>query len=266
MPERHIPRKRFGQNFLKDQNVIEKIVRALHPEKGQNLVEIGAGLGALTKHVLALVDHLKVVEIDKDLSAKLQDVYPANKITVFEADALRFDFATLCPAGTPKLRIFGNLPYNISTPLLFHLLSYASSIQDMLFMLQKEVVMRMAASAHTHEYGRLSIMIQYVAKVHPIFDVSPHAFTPVPKVTSTVVQLIPYDNNRPHPLAQNEKLFSHLVTLAFSHRRKTLKNALEHLVSNDVFQSVGIDPIRRPETLSVAEFVALSDAVNSQTS
>lgn len=257
----HIPRKRFGQNFLIDDNVISRIVSTLNPKPNQHLVEIGAGLGALTTKVLQEIDHLDVIEIDRDLSEKLRNTFSTSRLTLHQADALDFDFATL--KNQTKLRVFGNLPYNISTPLLFHLLHYAAHIQDMLFMLQKEVVTRMVAKPNSKEYGRLSIMIQYFCQASAVFDVSPKAFSPPPKVTSSIVHLVPYTENRPHPVAKNEKLFAQMVTLAFSHRRKTLKNALAPLVPADLFEKAGINPIRRPETLSITEFVLLSDALHS---
>lgn len=265
MTEPHIPRKRFGQNFLNDNYVIEKIVNALNPQPQDLLVEIGPGLGALTSVVLKHIEHLHVVEIDRDLSARLQSIYSPSQLSVVEKDALHYDFVSLCQ-NNKKLRIFGNLPYNISTPLLFHLLSFSSMIQDMLFMLQKEVVMRMAAKPNHADYGRLSIMIQYACEVHSLFDVGPQSFSPPPKVFSSVVRLKPYDQNRPFKLACNEKLFSQIVAVAFQHRRKTLKNALGKLVCSDIYPMVNIDPIRRPETLSVEEFIALSDAVDANSS
>lgn len=260
MTEHHIPRKRFGQNFLKDNQVIEKIVRALHPQTEDLLVEIGPGLGALTAQVLQHIAHFHVIEIDNDLSARLKTTYPDSQLSVHQQDALRFNFASLCKEKQ-KLRVFGNLPYNISTPLLFHLLSFAPFIQDMLFMLQKEVVVRMSAAHGHHEYGRLSIMIQYACEVHHLFDVSPQSFTPPPKVMSSIVLLKPYGEKRPFALARDEKLFSKIVATAFQHRRKTLKNALTPIVPAEVFSHTNIDPMRRPETLSVEEFIALSDAL-----
>ncbi len=262
MSEHHQPRKRFGQNFLIDNNVINRIVQALHPQPNQHLVEIGAGLGALTKQVLEHTTHLHVIEIDNDLSAKLIRDYAKEQLSVHQADALQFDFDTLYEPGH-KLRIFGNLPYNISTPLLFYLLHYAHIIEDMLFMLQKEVVVRMAAKPNSKDYGRLSIMLQYHCQVQSLFEVQPKSFSPPPKVTSAMVRLIPYGDNRPHPVAKNEKVFAQLVTTAFSHRRKTLKNALNGMVAPEIFEQLQIDAIRRPETLSIAEFIALSDAVNT---
>ncbi len=262
MNQKHIPRKRFGQNFLIDHNVISNIVRALNPKPSQKIVEIGAGLGALTKEVLSVIPYLQVIEIDHDLSEKLRTSFTADKLTVHQCDALDFDFQNLIHEPTQKLRVFGNLPYNVSTPLIFHLLHYDYVIEDMLFMLQKEVVTRMAAKPNSKDYGRLSIMVQYACEVHALFDVGPKSFSPPPKVTSSIVRLVPYTNNRPHAKALNVKLFSQIVTLAFSHRRKTLKNALISLVPANVFDELGISPLRRPETLSIAEFVALSDALH----
>jgi 16S rRNA (adenine1518-N6/adenine1519-N6)-dimethyltransferase len=263
MSEHHIPRKRFGQNFLKDQNIIEKIVRSLHVQAQDIVVEIGPGLGALTKLVLETIPHMHAIEIDRDLAARLIEKYSSTHLSVHQENALNFDFTKLV-LGNKKLHVFGNLPYNISTPLLFHLLTYSHIIEDLLFMLQKEVVMRMAAKPSTHDYGRLSVMIQYACEVHPLFDVGPQSFTPPPKVMSCVVRLKPYGDNRPHPKASDEKLFASIVHAAFLHRRKTLKNALGDLVSADIFEQSGIDPIRRAETLSVTEYVHLSDMLHKQ--
>lgn len=258
MSEHPFARKRFGQHFLHDPRMIEQIVTALHPKPTENLVEIGPGRGALTTAVLPYVDHLQVVEIDKDLVVYLQNTYGA-KLTIHQHDALKFDFSRL--GEDKKLRVFGNLPYNISSPLLFHLLSFAPQIQDLLFMLQKEVVMRMAAKPNTADYGRLSIMIQYACQVQWLFDVPPAAFSPPPKVMSSVVKLIPYQEHFPHPLAKDYKLFAQIVNVAFQHRRKTLRKALASIVPSDLYASLGLDPQRRPETLSIEEFVNLSNAV-----
>lgn len=262
MPSAHIPRKRFGQHFLKDQHVINKIVHALNPKPHENLVEIGAGPGALTHIVLKQIPHLNVVEIDRDLVAKLKERYSEEQLSIYQQDALDFDFSSL--ATSQPLRVFGNLPYNISTPLLFHLLSFSSGIQDMLFMLQKEVVVRMCAKPGHHEYGRLSVMIQYACETKRLFDIGPEAFSPPPKVMSSVIALIPFTKNHPHPVAKDFRTFFNVVNVAFQHRRKTLKNALHALITPTLFDKVGIDPMRRPETLSVSEFVKLSDAAFMQ--
>lgn len=263
MTHQHLARKRFGQHFLTDPQILTRIVRALNPKAGENLVEIGPGLGALTAEVLPYLAHLKVIEIDRDLSRHLQNIY-ANKITIFEQDVLKFDFASL--ANDQKLRIFGNLPYNISTPLLFHLLSFSNQIQDLLFMLQKEVVMRLAAAPNTPDYGRLSVMIQYGYQVQWLFDVPPSAFSPPPKVMSSIVRLRPYQQEFPHPLAQDYAHFAQLVNVAFQHRRKTLKRALATMATEKSFIQAEIDPQQRPQTLSVTNFVNLSNCLIAQNS
>jgi len=254
----NFPRKRFGQHFLIDRNIIEKIVQALDPQPNDNVVEIGPGKGALTAVILARIDHLQVIEIDHDLSEALTATYPSSRLTLHAADALRVDFSALTVPDRP-LRICGNLPYNISTPLLFHLLSFSDHVQDMVFMLQKEVVQRMCTSPNSEHYGRLSVMIQYACQTHSLFDIKPNAFFPPPKVMSRLIHLIPYSQARPFPLAKDFVHFSYLVAKAFQQRRKTLKNALEGCVSLSDFEKAGIDPTRRPQTLSISEFVKLSD-------
>ena len=254
--EGHQARKRFGQNFLHDQRVIEKIVRSVNPRRDDNLVEIGPGLAALTSPLIGEVDKLNVVELDRDLAAGLPNRVPhPERLNIIEADALKFDFASL--ATEKPLRVVGNLPYNISTPLLFHLVQQAS-IQDMHFMLQKEVVERITANPGTKEYGRLSIMLQYYCKATYLFEVPAGAFNPPPKVTSAVFRLEPYQTK---PLvAQNEKNLAALVAHVFTQRRKTLRNSLKGKLDDAGFAKAGVDPMARPETLSLAQFIALSDA------
>jgi 16S rRNA (adenine1518-N6/adenine1519-N6)-dimethyltransferase len=261
--EGHHTRKRFGQNFLHDNRVIEKIVHAVSPKAGDNLIEIGPGLGALTAPLLVASEALTVVELDRDLAAGLpRRVSQPEKLTIIEADALRFDFSTLKVSEKP-LRIVGNLPYNISTPLLFHLLQYGSQIQDMHFMLQKEVVERIVAAPNTKDYGRLSVMIQYYCRPEFLFEVAPGAFNPPPKVTSAVFRLRPYDQK---PIvAQNEKQFATLVSHVFTQRRKTLRNSLKGRLDEQGFIQAQVDPMARPENLSMAQFVALADACTVQT-
>lgn len=259
----HTPRKRFGQHFLTDPRVINHIVQYLNPKSDEVLVEIGAGTGALTAEILKQVSHLYVVEIDRDLSQHLNETYP-TQLTIYCEDALQFDFTEIPLKPDQKLRVFGNLPYNISTPLLFYVLLYAPLINNMLFMLQKEVVTRMCAPAGHSDYGRLSVMIQYACECKRLFDIGPSAFSPPPKVMSSLVHLTPYHENRPVPKADNYKHFAELVNRAFQHRRKTLKNAVGDFVSPDIYQRVNIDPIRRPETLSVTEYVMLSNASASE--
>ena len=241
--EGHQARKRFGQNFLHDQRVIAKIVRSVNPRPGQNILEIGPGLAALTSPLIGECDALTVVELDRDLAAGLPGRVPhPERLTIIEADALR---------------VVGNLPYNISTPLLFHLLEFGGKVQDMHFMLQKEVVDRITALPNTKEYGRLSVMIQYFCKPTFLFEVPPGSFNPPPKVTSAVFRLEPYADK---PIvAKNEKALARLVSHVFTQRRKTLRNSLKGMLVEDGFEKAGVDPMARPETLTLEQFVALSD-------
>ncbi|MFB2538953.1 MULTISPECIES: 16S rRNA (adenine(1518)-N(6)/adenine(1519)-N(6))-dimethyltransferase RsmA [unclassified Acinetobacter] len=254
--EGHQARKRFGQNFLHDQRVIEKIVRAVNPRRDDAVIEIGPGLAALTAPLIQEVDALTVVELDRDLAAGLPSRVPhPERLKIVEADALKFDFATLFT--DKKLRIVGNLPYNISTPLLFHLLENAQVIDDMHFMLQKEVVERITAQPKTKEYGRLSVMIQYHCQAMYLFEVPAGAFNPPPKVTSAVFRLIPYQEK---PVkADNEKKFAQLVAHVFTQRRKTLRNSLKGMLKEDAFVRANVDEMARPETLSLKDFVALAN-------
>ncbi|MDH5511996.1 MAG: 16S rRNA (adenine(1518)-N(6)/adenine(1519)-N(6))-dimethyltransferase RsmA [Gammaproteobacteria bacterium] len=253
-----LSRKRFGQHFLRDRNAIGRIVEALALHASDHVVEIGPGRGALTRELAARLPHFDAVEFDRDLVAHLQSEFPSGRLTLFQADALEFDFCRLVKTGQ-KLRLVGNLPYNISTPLLFHLLDQARCIEDMLFMLQKEVVQRMCAAPGGKDYGRLTVMIQYRCRVEKFFDVPPGAFNPPPKVDSTVVRLVP------HPAApvelKDEETFAKVVRMAFASRRKTLRNNLKALLSTEQLLSLGIDPGRRAETLSLAEFAVLSNAL-----
>lgn len=254
---KHIPRKRFGQNFLTDRHYIERCVAAIHPQPDDNLVEIGPGLGALTVPLLHALRHLHVVEIDRDIVARLEREYPPEKLAIHSCDALKFDFGTL---GKP-LRVVGNLPYNISTPLLFHLAGFAENITDCHFMLQKEVVERMVAAPGTAEYGRLSVMLQYRFAMEYLFTVPGGAFNPPPKVESAFVRMIPLAP-LPYP-ANDEALFGRLVAAAFSQRRKTLRNTLRDYLTLEDFAVLGIDPGLRGETLGVAEFVAMANRVKA---
>jgi len=254
----HIPRKRFGQHFLVDRDVIARIVAAIDPQPGDRIVEIGPGLGALTWPLLARHGSLDVIEIDRDAIAALQAATrPPGELRIHGGDVLDFDFASLRGAGAPKLRIVGNLPYNISTPLLFKLIEAREHIADMHFMLQKEVVDRMAAGAGDEAYGRLSVMLAPWVGVEPLFDIAPGSFRPPPKVMSTYVRLRP----RVQPafaLARPER-FAAIVAAAFSQRRKTMRNSLKALVSEAGFAEAGIDPSLRAEVLSPAQFAALAN-------
>jgi len=258
----HIARKRFGQHFLHDQAIIARMVAAISPQAGETLVEIGPGLGALTTPLLERVQRLHVVELDRDVIPALQArCQGMGELIVHQADALRFDFASLVPVQG-KLRVAGNLPYNISTPLIFHLLKVAPGIQDMHFLLQKEVVDRLAAHPNTRDYGRLSIMTQYRCQAQALFRVGPGAFTPPPRVDSAYVRLTPWET-LPHP-ASDEGLFARLVNQAFTQRRKTLRNAVRTLADATLIESAGIDPGTRPETLSVKQFVTLANCIYAQ--
>ena len=267
-PRKHQARKRFGQNFLHDQGIIRHIVACIRPKPEQKIVEIGPGLGAITEHLLASAGHLDVVELDRDLLPHLRISFASygDNLRIHEADALQFDFSSLNVAtldtkeqtkGKQLLRIVGNLPYNISTPLIFHLLSYTDLIEDMHFMLQKEVVLRLAAGAGTNNYGRLSIMAQYFCRVDNLFEVPPEAFDPRPKVDSAIVRMAPY-SQLPHT-ADDFKHFEQLVKSGFAQRRKTLRNNLKGIADDEQLQSLGIDPSIRPERLTVGEFVAISN-------
>lgn len=258
---RHIARKRFGQNFLHDRNVIQRIISAIRPLPGEPLVEIGPGQGALTRDLLRAAGTLDVVELDRDLINPLRATCAGlGELRIHNQDALRFDFCALVH-GTARLRVIGNLPYNISTPLLFHLLQQAHCIRDMYFMLQHEVVERMIAVPGGRDYGRLSVMIQYRCAVQKLFHVGPGAFTPAPKVDSAVIRMVPHA--LPPVQVADEKVFDHVVRTAFSQRRKTLRNALKELLSDEKIRALGIDPGVRAERLSLQDFAALSNAVDS---
>ncbi|MBK1850768.1 MULTISPECIES: 16S rRNA (adenine(1518)-N(6)/adenine(1519)-N(6))-dimethyltransferase RsmA [unclassified Marinobacter] len=259
----HQARKRFGQNFLHDPGVIERIIRAIHPKPDDAIVEIGPGLGAITEEILAVNPKLQVVELDRDLIPVLRTKffnYP--DFHIHEADALKFDFSQL--VDERPLRIIGNLPYNISTPLIFHLLAQSGVVQDMHFMLQKEVVQRMAAVPGDNNYGRLGIMTQYFCKVQPLFEVGPGAFRPAPKVDSAIVRLVPHAE-LPHP-AKDLVTLQAVVRTAFNARRKTLRKALAGLVTVEQLQALGINDGLRPENLSLADYVSIADALTDEKS
>jgi 16S rRNA (adenine1518-N6/adenine1519-N6)-dimethyltransferase len=248
----HRPRKALGQNFLHDPGVLAKIVAAIAPQADDHMVEIGPGLGALTRPLLERLKHLDVVEFDRDLAARLRAEFAPERLTVHECDVLKFDFASL----DRDLRVVGNLPYNISSPILFNLADYAERIRDMHFMLQKEVVDRMAAQPDTPDYGRLSVMLQARFRVAKLFTVPPGAFRPPPKVDSAVVRLAPLPAEA--IAYRDARAFSEVVARAFGQRRKTLRNTLKGLIGPEQMEAIGIDPGRRGETLSVAEFAEIS--------
>ena len=287
----HKAKKKFGQNFLVDERIIADIIAAIHPEAEDNMVEIGPGLGALTRPLLKRLNHLHVIEIDRDIIARLEHDYPQENppnpllqrgddskvrtahLTIHAGDALLFDFAPL-PA---PLRIVGNLPYNISSPLLFHFASYAERIKDMHFMLQNEVVERMVAEPSTPAYGRLSVMLQYRFHMEKLLAVPPESFRPAPKVNSAIVRMIPLPTPRPlaalSPLSQrgaggisvfNEKLFAEIVKTAFGQRRKTLRNTLRNHLDEEDFGRLGIDARLRAENLSVSEFARVANYLHER--
>jgi len=253
----HIPRKRFGQHFLTNRQVIADIVSAIRPSADDLMVEIGPGLGAITLPLLQTLHHLHVVELDRDIVARWEKNSAANKLTIHACDALKFDFGSL---GSP-LRVVGNLPYNISTPLLFHLATFPA-ITDMHFMLQKEVVDRMVAQPSTPAYGRLSVMLQYQFVMESVLDVPPDAFSPPPKVDSAVVRMVPWQQRPFH--VQDETLLSRIVLSAFAMRRKTLHNTLKNYLGRPDFEKLGLDGGMRAENLSVEDFVRIANRVAEQ--
>lgn len=253
----HRARKRFGQNFLHDRGIIERLLRTIAAQPGEHLLEIGPGQGAITEGLLDSGASLEAIEIDRDLAAHLQSRFAARPdFRLHIADALRCNISALAH-GPRSLRVIGNLPYNISTPLIFHLLTHAPVIRDMHVMLQEEVVDRLCAQPDTRDWGRLSVMVQYHCRVEYLFRVPPEAFSPRPKVTSAIARLVPHDT-LPYP-ANNIDTLRQLVTRAFTQRRKTLRNALAPFFA-DGWPIDSIDPARRPDTLSLAEFVALANA------
>lgn len=276
----HTARKRFGQNFLVDADVIRRIVAAIAPRVDDNLVEIGPGLGALTEALLARCSHLQAIEIDRDLLERLRQRWPAERLSLHAGDALDFDFSALADAG--PLRIVGNLPYNISTPLLFHLFDHAPWVKDMHFMLQKEVVERMVAAPGSRDYGRLSVMLQYRYHLESLFEVPPTAFRPAPKVDSAIVRMMPRvlrkvgaggtaENAAERATsdavgcidtaARDETLFARLVAAAFSQRRKMLRNTLKDFLTEDELAAQGVAPTARAEELDVATYLRLANGL-----
>ena len=253
----HQPRKRFGQNFLADPHYVARIVEAVNPRPNDNLVEIGPGLAALTGALIERAGKIAAIEIDRDLAARLRERFPPDRLALHEADALGFDFATL----GENLRVVGNLPYNISSPLLFRLASQAARLRDIHVMLQREVVARMTAVPATPDYGRLTVMLQSRFRVTRLFTVPAGAFRPAPNVESAVARLVPLTADR--PAISNEALFARLVAAAFGQRRKTLRNALSPLADERLLRAAGIDPSARGETLSVDDFARLANVATT---
>lgn len=248
---KHIPRKRFGQNFLQDQSIIHKIIECINPQRNQNIVEIGPGLAALTKPLIESLDKLTVVELDRDIIEFLKKNFTPEQLTIVEGDALKINFAQF-----GDVRVVGNLPYNISTPILFHLSQFVN-VRNMVFMLQKEVVERICAKPNTSDYGKLSIMLQYKFKCRYLLDVPPESFYPAPKVDSAIVSLTPrtdYDYSQ-----VNEEKLNLVVSKAFNQRRKTISNSLKGLISTEQLQSLGIDAILRAENIAIDDFIKISE-------
>lgn len=254
----HKAKKRFGQNFLVDEQIIADIVRAIHPQEHDTMIEIGPGLGALTRPLIKQLKQLHVVEIDRNIIERLENDYPKGKLIIHAGDALKFDLAEI----TGPLRIVGNLPYNISSPLLFHFAAYAERIIDMHFMLQNEVVERMVAEPSTPAYGRLSVMLQYRFYMEKLLDVPPESFRPAPKVDSAIVRMIPLPLDE--VMVRDEKLFSAIVATAFGQRRKTLRNTLKSYLTEVDFKTLGIDAQLRAENLGVIEFAKITEFVARQ--
>lgn len=258
---KHIPRKRFGQNFLTDQSVLHDIIRGIDPRPDDLMVEIGPGLGAMTRLLLDSVSRLHVVELDRDLVERLSRQFDPARLVVHAGDALAFDFASLLAGSAPgtRLRVVGNLPYNISSPLLFHLADFAGIVQDQHFMLQKEVVERMVAEPGSKAFGRLSVMLQWRYDMEMLLEVPPTAFDPPPKVDSAIVRMVPIAE----PLACDAAALQKVVTQAFSQRRKVIRNCLAGMFDEAQLRAAGVDPQARPETIGMPQYVALARLIGA---
>lgn len=252
---KHVARKRFGQNFLTDDHVLNNIIDAIGPRRGQAMVEIGPGLAAMTALLLKSLDHMHVVELDRDLVARLEKAYPRERLTVHSGDALKFDFGAIPVPEGQKLRIVGNLPYNISSPLLFHLAEFAHLVEDQHFMLQKEVVERMVAEPGTKAYSRLSVMLQWRYDMALLFIVPPTAFDPPPQVDSAIVRMVPTRRQLPC----DGKRLEAVVAKAFSQRRKVIRNCVAGMFTEAQLIEAGIDPGLRPEAVTLEQYVALAN-------
>ena len=252
---KHVARKRFGQNFLTDKLVLDNIIDAIGPKRGETMVEIGPGLAAMTALLLKSLDHMHVVELDRDLVTRLEKAYPREKLTVHSGDALKFDFGSIPVPEGQKLRVVGNLPYNISSPLLFHLAEFAPLVEDQHFMLQKEVVERMVAEPGTKAYSRLSVMLQWRYDMDLMFIVPPTAFDPPPQVDSAIVRMIP----KRQMLEVDGATLEKVVAKAFSQRRKVIRNCVAGMFTEAQLVEAGIDPGARPEAVGLEQYVALAN-------
>lgn len=251
---RHTPRKRFGQNFLQDPYIINQIIECINPLPSEEIVEIGPGLGALTKHLIEKLGHLHVVELDRDIISLLNEQFNENQLTIHSGDALKFDFSM----GGKKIRVVGNLPYNISTPIMFYLSQFAN-ISNMIFMLQKEVVERICAKINSRDYGRLTVMLQYKYRCRELLDVPPESFNPRPKVNSAIISLRPRTDYQWNEV--NETKLNQVVNKAFNQRRKTIGNSLNNLITQEELLLQKIDPGLRAENLSVEDYINLSKLI-----
>ncbi len=256
---KHVARKRFGQNFLTDKFVLDNIIDAIDPEKGQAMVEIGPGLAAMTALIIARMGHMHVVELDRDLVARLEKQFRREQLTIHSGDALKFDFSQIPVPEGQKLRIVGNLPYNISSPLLFHLAEFAHLVEDQHFMLQKEVVERMVAEPGTKAYGRLSVMLQWRYDMSLLFIVPPTAFDPPPQVESAIVRMVPTRRK----LACDGPTLEAVVLKAFSQRRKVIRNCVAGMFTEAQLVEAGIDPSLRPEAVGLEQYVALANLLKA---
>ena len=256
---KHVARKRFGQNFLTDKFVLDNITDAIDPQRGQAVVEIGPGLAAMTALIIKRLDHMHVVELDRDLVTRLEKQFTREQLTIHSGDALKFDFSQIPVPPGQKLRVVGNLPYNISSPLLFHLAEFAHLIEDQHFMLQKEVVERMVAAPGSKVYGRLSVMLQWRYRMSLLFIVPPTAFDPPPKVESAIVRMIPVAER----LACDQATLEAVVMKAFSQRRKVIRNCLAGMFTEEQIKAAGIDPTKRPETVGLEQYVALANLLKA---
>jgi 16S rRNA (adenine1518-N6/adenine1519-N6)-dimethyltransferase len=252
---KHIARKRFGQNFLQDDRVLGDIIDSIAPKDGDTMVEIGPGLAAMTDLLLKSLPHMHVVELDRDLVTRLEKRFPREKLTIHSGDALKFDFGAIPVPEGRKLRVVGNLPYNISSPLLFHLAEFSDKVEDQHFMLQKEVVERMVAEPGTKAFGRLSVMLQWRYRMSLMFVVPPEAFDPPPKVDSAIVRMIPIEQ----PLAVDPARLEAVVAKAFSQRRKVIRNCVAGMFTEEQLVQAGINPQDRPEAVSVEAYIALAN-------
>lgn len=259
----HQARKRFGQNFLHDQGVIQRIVDAINPTEEDHLLEIGPGQGALTRPLADSGAKLDCVELDRDLASYLEQQFARREsVSIIQQDILKFDLTTLTESDARTLRVIGNLPYNISTPVMFHLLKSHSMIKDMVFMLQLEVVHRLAAKPGNKNYGRLGLMTQYYCDVQHLFNVPSAAFTPKPKVSSAIVRLVPH---REFPVfAKDVGCLQTVIRTAFNQRRKTLKNSLKAIISEESLKALPLEMGQRPENLSLEDYVLISDALSDE--